>query len=362
MSVLHFWEHGHFYVQEKNPSHSLLQHFFFVLAIYSYSDARIFIPLLLLVLAALYYRLLLKNGKTTIIAILLGVILIMPIGVAVKNGDIFARFQQVSIFAQPPKNETIMQHILYNYYTALSPDFLFFKGDIGMPGEFVTRHSVKGMGELYLWQLPFILLGLIFLFIKKQWRAFILILAWILFYPTGSMLTTSTSALASETIIGVIPWQILTALGMYYAFILFKQKLVRAAILFICTIVLFISFLNYTQLYFVAYPTYSSDFWGWQYGAKDIVGYFVRHEKQYDQLVMAPEFNAPEIFFNFYAPGNCQKCLVGLPNTTFNPKQKQLFAVTPDYVKQHPEYHFKTLQTISYPNHTIAFLITQIVQ
>lgn len=176
------------------------------------------------------------------------------------------------------------------------------------------------------------------------------------------MLTTNKSALATETIIGVVPWQILAAVGVYYPVVLLKRKLLKIIFIILCSLVILFSYAHYMKLYFVAYPTYSSDFWGWQYGAKDIVGYFVQHEKHYDQLVMAPEFNAPDIFFRFYAPSHCQKCTVGLPENNFNPKLKQLFAVTPAYVVQHPEYHFQTLQTISYPNHTIAFIITQIVQ
>jgi hypothetical protein len=77
---------------------------------------------------------------------------------------------------------------------------------------------------------------------------------------------------------------------------------------------------------------------------------------------MAPEFNAPEIFFKFYEPKDCLKCKVGLPDTNLDFSLKQLFAVTPNYLQIHSSYNLKILKTIYYPNGKIAFLIGEIVQ
>lgn len=77
---------------------------------------------------------------------------------------------------------------------------------------------------------------------------------------------------------------------------------------------------------------------------------------------MAPEFNAPDIFFKFYAPNDCNKCRIGLPDTNYNPLIKQLFAVTRKYLHERPYIKFKTQKTIYYPNGTIAFQIGEIVK
>lgn len=118
----------------------------------------------------------------------------------------------------------------------------------------------------------------------------------------------------------------------------------------------------YLNLYSVKYPQYSSDFWGWQFGAKDIVKYFVSEQSKYDELIMAPEFNAPEIFFKFYSPNNCIKCKVGLPDQSYNPNLKQLFAVTSYYLNNHQEFRLSIQKNIFYPNGTIAFQVGEIVQ
>ena len=77
---------------------------------------------------------------------------------------------------------------------------------------------------------------------------------------------------------------------------------------------------------------------------------------------MAPEFNAPEIFFKFYAPNSCLKCRIGLPDNFYNPSRKQLFALSPTYLSNNQVLKFKIKKTIYYPNKTIAFQIGEIVQ
>ena len=76
---------------------------------------------------------------------------------------------------------------------------------------------------------------------------------------------------------------------------------------------------------------------------------------------MIGEFNAPEIFFKFYAPENCYKCKIGTPDNLLNPLRKQLFAVTPEYLITHP-YKFITKKIIYYPNKRVAFQIDEVVQ
>lgn len=77
---------------------------------------------------------------------------------------------------------------------------------------------------------------------------------------------------------------------------------------------------------------------------------------------MAPEFNAPEIFFKFYAPNNCFKCKIGLPSNDYNPNLNQLFAVTPDYFNKNPTIKLNVQKYIYYPNNNIAFMIGSITR
>jgi hypothetical protein len=121
------------------------------------------------------------------------------------------------------------------------------------------------------------------------------------------------------------------------------------------------SLTNYYQKYFINYNLHSSDFWGWQYGAKPVMSYFLQHSQSYDQLILMGNFNSPEIFPKFYDPENsCQsKCIIG--NLSFyDPTKKQLFAIGSDLIaKTPPNFLLQKLETIYYPNHEPAFFIVE---
>lgn len=333
----------------------------FVFALYSYFPGRIFIPLFGMGLFFIYLRFFVSHMKQTIISFFVLILLLVPFIQNQFSPAGLARWQQVSIISNPPKNESPLRHIASNYFRHFSADFLFLKGDIDMPGQFITRHSVRGMGELYLFQLPLVVFGLWSLFRRKN-KMFLIMLLWLILYPVGSMFTVDDSPQATRSIIGVIPFQILSSVGAIYLLHLaskMKKPLYFASV-GIASVIVLVSFVNYLSLYFVSYPKYSSDFWGWQYGARDIVAYFSAHSTSYDDFIMAPEFNAPGIFFKFYAPGGCSNCKIGLPDNSYIKDRKQLFAITPAYITSHSDFIYSPVKTIYYPNGKLAFILTEI--
>jgi 4-amino-4-deoxy-L-arabinose transferase-like glycosyltransferase len=336
----------------------------FILAIYSYSPARIFIPLFSLSIVLIYGKFLLQNKIITILNGIILLFLLLPLVLFTISPSGLQRWNQVNIFSQPSQKDSVIYHIANNYISHFSLNFLFLKGDIGMSGQTITRHSVKGIGELYLFQFPIIVIGAFYLIKLKEREIFVFLSLWLILYPIGSIFTAETSAQATRSIIGVIPFQILSAIGLYCLLMQFSKlkRLLNYICVFSTVTIVTISLIYYLNLYFVQYPLYSSDFWGWQYGARDIIKYFIVNERKYDQLIMAPEFNAPEIFFKFYAPDNCSNCIVGTPNENHNPSLKQLFAVTPYYLQGHPALKFNTLKRIIYPNQSVAFQIGEVVQ
>lgn len=334
----------------------------FAFALYSYFPGRIFIPLFGIGLFFINIRFFLSHRKQTIISFLALIILLLPFIQHLFSPAGLDRWRQVNIFTNPPGDGTILPHIALNYLRHFSADFLFLKGDIDMPGQFITRHSVRGMGELYLFQLPLIIIGLSSLFKKKNIKSFFILLLWLILYPVGSMFTIDNSPQATRSVIGVIPFQILSSVGAVYLLRLASKikRPLHIASIGITSAIVIVSFINYLSLYFISYPDYSADFWGWQYGAKDVVAYFSAHERSYDDLIMFPEFNAPYIFFKFYAPGGCAKCRLGTPDNSYVKGRHQLFAVTPDYMANHPEFIYKPLKIIYYPNGKAAFILVNL--
>lgn len=225
------------------------------------------------------------------------------------------------------------------------------------------------MGELYWFQLPLLILGLIFLIKKTKPEGQILFL-WLTLYPLGSTLAAKADGggpFATRSIIGVIPLQIISALGLLLIITMVKKislPILNKAFIFILFAVLlsavsFLSFKSYLHQYFNNYALYSSDFWGWQYGPRDVISYFKEQADYYDDLFLMGNFNAPEIFFKFYDPQNtCQgKCRIGgLVN--YFPARKQLFAIGTSRLSEIPPYLLiEEKHAILYPNRKPAFII-----
>lgn len=358
-------QHEHF------RKHFLLSITFFTLAFYSYFPARIFIPLLFLLLILIFHKALLikKHLNTLLLGVLLLCLFSIPLVGSIYDQTLLNRWKQVNIFTNQTNEMHPIIHVTKNYLSHFSPDFLFFKGDSGMERQAITRHSVREFGELYVLQLPLILIGLFFL-IKKDRRLFMLLFGWMLLYPSGSMFTTDATAQATRSAIGIIPLTILSGIGTWYLMERLHRLggfLGKITTVFLLAIIISCSIL-YLKSYYMHYNMYASDFWGWQFGPRETMSYFLKNHDNYDDLYMSGEFNGGHIFLKFYDPKNiCQsKCKLGdftREPTLYMPERKQLFSLSPEYIEASPlRDSFKTLKTIYYPNGKVAFKIGMIVQ
>src|SRR3989344_328069 len=338
--------------------------FMFALGAYAYYPARIFIPLFLLSTLIVYLQFVIKNKKLFILNFIFLGILLIPIAKHMFFQNGIDRWNQVDIFTHVEKGQSVPFHILNNYLSHFSLDFLFLKGDVGMPGQFVTRHSVHNMGELYFFQLPLLILGFWYLFSKREKRILSLIMLWFILYPVGSMFTLDESAQATRSIIGIIPFQILSAIGLYYLLILFSKfkKLLNYFSIFSILIIIFASFIYYLNLYFIKYPLYSSGYYGWQYGYRSIMDTLKRQSGNFDEMLITHRFNDGEELLKFYnVVYNCTNCR-GMSNPIFIDKtRKQLFAIRQADIdeaqKIYPQLSFDIQQTINLPNGETEFRI-----
>lgn len=338
---------------------------FFILGatLYTYYPAWMVVPLFLIGLILIYRHRLLKLKNEFLFGIIIFSLTLMPLLLGIKSGVALTRWNQVSVF----KNNRLFPSVLKfasTYLNHFSLDFLFKRGDIDYPGHFITRFSVRGMGELFWFQLPLVLIGAFLLL--KYWREKEkALLLWLALYPLGSSLigTDGGGPFAFRSIAGVVPFQILSGLALSHLFSSLEKfkslslKLGKPLFLLLFLSIAFFSLKSYLYRYHLEYPLYSSNFWGWQYGPREIINYFKKVEDQYDELIMSGQFNAPQIFFKFYTPKGCQKCKIGEANM-YNPNKKQLFALTPKELKG--KYQYKTTHTIYYPNGKIAFKIVEI--
>ena len=204
----------------------------FALSQYIYHSYRIFTPLLLLGLGIIYSRTLLKTKKLTILAALTFIVISLPIlnfsfsqegrsrassqtafkkesfKEAKLNFDQHSkppfRFLSGKIYNEPLYNSQIA---LKNYLSHFSPVFLFFRGDQ------VGRHSQVDTGQLHVFELVLIVVGVFSLSSIKNSRFVRLIIFWLAISPIPAIFV-SPSPHANRTLQMVIPLTFLSALGL----------------------------------------------------------------------------------------------------------------------------------------------------
>jgi 4-amino-4-deoxy-L-arabinose transferase-like glycosyltransferase len=317
--------------------------------LYTYQPAKLLIPLL--VVCALYiYR---KRARFSWKGPAVFAVFCIPVLVSILNGTGLRRFAQVSVLAGHLSPAQTVLRIASNYAVQFSPHY--FLVDEGTP---IARHFTNGLLPILPVTLPFLLIGILTLvFTLKRTRSQFL-LAWLLLYPVAGAVTLEPP-FTGRSFVGAPIAAILIAIGIARTARACARLRVERFVPWAAALAICVNLSVFARFYFVQYPddTRTLGFYGWQYGARDVVRYFVSVEGQYDDLMMVPAFNGPQVFIPFYAPGDCAKCSVGRPDDRFNPARRQLFAATPEYLALHREYAMALERIIYYPNGDIAFLI-----
>ena len=301
----------------KKPLWWVLATITFAVSVYTYNSARVFTPLFLLATALIFRKEIWKHKKEAILSGVVFTVLMLPLIPFVVSGEAKARYKLVSITDDagliprieerrnlsklpPLLTNLIHNRVTYvgfyfaqNYLAHFSPDFLFVGG---APHK---QHHVQGVGELYAIQAPFVLLGLYYLFKKKskfRW----LIISWLLitFVPVAT--TNDSIPNALRTLIAAPAYQIITALGVYWVYVLVKPKGKLASYFLWGTtgLILIISFASYLGRYYKIYPV--AYFRDWQYGNKQVVAYIKDHYSDYDLIVFSRHYGEPHMFTLFY--------------------------------------------------------------
>ncbi|MDP2585497.1 MAG: glycosyltransferase family 39 protein [Candidatus Levybacteria bacterium] len=286
---------------------------FFVLSMYTFNSARIVTPLLVLCLGLVFRKKLIENKKQTFIAILVGLLLILPTLGFLFSPQAGLRFKEVNIFTDIEVVKTSNQEIindssnwsriihnrrvgyalsyLKHYFDNLSPSFLFIKGD-GNP-----KFSAQNVGQMYLWDLPFFVAGILFLFKRKEGIWWI-VPVWLLIGIIPAATARETPhALRIETTLPT--FQILAAYGFSQFLFYVKRygKFFKAVIIFV-GIILFANLFYFFRNYIVHYPyEFSGE---WQYGYKDSVEYVKSVEKNFNNIYITSDMGRPYIYYLFY--------------------------------------------------------------
>jgi len=284
----------------------------FAFSFYAYQATRVLMPLLVLGLLIFAFRKILEVKRQVILAGIIGIILILPALSTFLGGGGTARFRGVSIFADLGPfwqiNEARGEHqdgrifhnklqaygtlFLKNYLEHFSGDFLFIRGDP------IPRNNVPDMGVLYLFDLPFLILGVYFLISKKEKFANLLFI-WLLIAPVASALTFQ-SPQALRALNMVIPITIISAYGFFQTTkIFYKRKVFFVPFLLFSFAFLIFNFSHYLHQYYVHNPKHQPI--AFEYGFRELVPYIFGVKDKYDQIIVSDRYDQPYILFLFYS-------------------------------------------------------------
>ncbi len=289
----------------------------FAISTFTYNSTLIFTPLFLFVILLVFHKTFIKMKRTILIAAIIFMILLLPETPYLLSGNRSSRYKLVSISDDAgliprinqnrgnsklpqPLPRLVHNKITYiafyfteNYLAHFTPQFLFISG---APHK---QHNVQNMGELYLFQAPFLLLGLYLLFKRKNRHRYLL-LSWILLVNVPVATTNDSIPNALRTAIANPFYQLITALGILEMINWLRNKNISLKIgaLVVSIVILAVSLNYYFYQYYVVYPaSFSRD---WQYGYKQVVDYIGQHQNDYDLVVFSRYYGEPHMFTLFF--------------------------------------------------------------
>jgi hypothetical protein len=249
------------------------------------------------------------------------------------NDTFWRRIRDKNLSSAPLWSSDRLHQVIDNYPKYFSLDYLFRVGEAGMPGGFVTRHSVPGAGELNLALFPVLGLAVVTLILRWQAPETRFFLPWFIvavLYPLPDVLTTMTrNAPYTVALFGTflcLPYVagyamhgiVMLASGEIWAHPTVSQKpeddrtvspvadargnpggfaIAIGSGLLVWVLVTGWQF--YTGPYH-NYPNVSANYWGWQYGPEPMIAYFLDHQDEFDEFIMDGDFNQAYVFLDFY--------------------------------------------------------------
>lgn len=292
---------------------------FFSLSFYAYQAEKIFIPLIVAILAVIFRKEILQRKKSIIFAVLIAAAILLPVLQETLSEKGLARFRGTSAFdvnqsdyvnaakerlvAKQDKNlikEVVsnnriisLQIFAGNYISHFDPRWLFTN-----PG--VAQFKAPGIGLLYLFEFPLILVGLLYLFRNFDKKTKIFLAGWILASPIAASFTTGTPhAMRSYNFLPT--FQILSSLGLICLVLLIKKDILRKIFVFTASSLIIVSVAYFCKQYFVVFPKEQSS--SFQYAVASAIRFVLQNDQDYSKIVLANTDNLYQsyMFFLFYS-------------------------------------------------------------
>lgn len=315
----------------KRPFFLFFSAAFAAMSLYIYQSEKVFTPLFILLLATIFRKEVLAIGKKYLFAaVFFGAIMSFPlVYYTLTNTQALTRAKGVSVFSSDNQylndysvrnlvnrekgdfagllldNRRVLyaKFVIDNYLSHYNFYWLFLSGD-------ENRHHAPEMGLLYLWELPFLLVG-IYSLLFGSWdkRVKLFIFGWFLLAPIAASVTTGVPH-AVRTLNFLPTFQIFTGIGIIFTMQKISHIRLKYLLFSFYFLFLIFNFVYYLNQYFVQQNYFYSQ--AWQYGYKELVSYVKTIENRYDRIVVSnePHLDQSYMFFLFYLaypPGLYQK-------------------------------------------------------
>lgn len=271
--------------------------FFLAGTMYVYTSQTIIVPLILFLF--LINKQTRKFSKKTLLKFLVfWIIFIIPlIIITLTNPNL--RFRAASVFISQDPNlgrqieitgsplKSYLDYAFTRFLNQFNPVYLFANGlDL-------TNQGFMGMGPLLFWQLPFLILGIIFIFRDEKFKEAKKILpALVVIAMIPSAITfeeySPHRAMFSFTIMSII-----SAFGLYWFLkIIFSIKILgpklRYGLSFIIFLALIVNIIYFVRIYTVSFPFEKSQ--KIQYPFEQVSRFIWSEYNNYDKIVFDPQF------------------------------------------------------------------------
>ena len=316
---------------ENKFHNSFFSAFFFILSMYTYYTERIFVPLIVIVFLFFNLSKLKKHSKSILIFLGFCFIFSIPLLYSTLFGPDSARLKMVfigndieftrnyvssftnsntSIDLINNQNLYLFFFCLQRYINYFDPGFFFFNGlNMTLPG-------TVGLGILYIFELPFLIIGIVEIFKKKLNYGYFL-LAWIVigFFPAS---ITNNEYNAGRALVAIPALLLIVGTGAV-SFVSWLKNLKQPwkySIFTAYCLLIFLTLFHAFLVFKVHYPfTRGEDF---MEGTKESIQYALANRDEYDEIVLDPYrgvqagdiFNIPDMYLLFYSaydPAKLQK-------------------------------------------------------
>lgn len=314
-AYLSFFVFGVFYFLEglRTWKKLLFSMIFFSLSMISYYAGQVIVPLIGVGILAIYW----KDIRKIWPALVVFFILLIPILWTLFSPDALVRFHGTSTFDPASHGDLFRKRVLRYNAAVLHRDFLgmvvynrrvfpvqvFIEGYLShfSPAWLFTNSGkesfkIPNMGVLNMWEMPFILIGIIvFLFSSiVDGKAKILIALWFFLAAVpASIATQAPHAMRAYAFLPV--WQIFSAFGLGFIIHTYRKFQIVPIILFLYFVTATVRSISVN--YFSIFPTTQSQ--SFYYAMSKAVPYVLSKSNQYDSIIFSNEGNLYQSYMDF---------------------------------------------------------------